>query len=155
MRHRANPRFWRCSRQLPEQVQRLADECYQLLRHNPRHPSSHFRRIGRFWSVRVGLHYRALAVEYDGDVVWFWVGPHVAKDPYPEGRKLAEYANDPKEPPIQYDLYRIPFKRGQRRPAESDRRRLTERDEQCVPQGLARRPLDRLRSVPERPVDAS
>ena len=36
-----------------------------------------------------------------------------AKDPYPEGRKLAEYANDPKEPPIRYDLYRIPFNGGQ------------------------------------------
>jgi Flp pilus assembly protein TadD len=36
----------------------------------------------------------------------------VAKDPYPEGRKLAEYANDPNEVPIQYDLYRIPFNGG-------------------------------------------
>jgi len=34
-----------------------------------------FKRIGRFWSVRVGLHYRALAVERDQDVVWFWIGP--------------------------------------------------------------------------------
>ena len=24
-----------------------------------RHPSLHFKRIGRFWSVRIGLHYRA------------------------------------------------------------------------------------------------
>jgi tetratricopeptide (TPR) repeat protein len=36
----------------------------------------------------------------------------VAKDPYPEGRKLAEYAGDPNEVPIQYDLYRIPFNGG-------------------------------------------
>lgn len=35
-----------------------------------------------------------------------------ARDPYPEGRKLAEYANDPNETPIQYDLYRIPFNGG-------------------------------------------
>ncbi|HWR54757.1 MAG TPA: tetratricopeptide repeat protein [Bryobacteraceae bacterium] len=35
-----------------------------------------------------------------------------ATDPYPEGRKLAEYANDPNEPPIRYDLYRIPFNGG-------------------------------------------
>jgi hypothetical protein len=26
--------------------------------------------------VRVGLHYRALAVEHEADIVWFWVGPH-------------------------------------------------------------------------------
>ncbi len=37
----------------------------------------------------------------------------LASDPYPEGRKLAEYANDPNETPIQYDLYRIPFNGGQ------------------------------------------
>jgi tetratricopeptide (TPR) repeat protein len=35
-----------------------------------------------------------------------------AREPYPEGRKLAEYANDPNETPIQYDLYRIPFNDG-------------------------------------------
>ena len=76
MNQRANPRFWRCYRQLPKDVQRLADESYQLLRQDPRHPSLHFKRIGRFWPVRVGLHYRALAVQQEWDVVWFWVGPH-------------------------------------------------------------------------------
>jgi len=34
------------------------------------------------------------------------------KDPYPEGKKLAEYANDPNETQIQYNLYRIPFNGG-------------------------------------------
>ena len=35
-----------------------------------------------------------------------------ARDAYPPGRKLAEYAGDPNEVPIQYDLYRIPFHGG-------------------------------------------
>ncbi|HYP13438.1 MAG TPA: tetratricopeptide repeat protein, partial [Bryobacteraceae bacterium] len=35
-----------------------------------------------------------------------------ARDPYPEGSKLAEKSNDPNETPIQYDLYRIPFNGG-------------------------------------------
>ena len=35
-----------------------------------------------------------------------------AKDPYHEGQKAAEYANDPNETQIQYDLYRIPFNDG-------------------------------------------
>ncbi len=35
-----------------------------------------------------------------------------ARDPYPAGRKTAEFANDPNEPPIQYDLYRMPFNEG-------------------------------------------
>ncbi len=50
-------------RRLPGDVRRLADESYRLLRRDPKHPSLHFKRIGRFWSVRVGLNYRALAVE--------------------------------------------------------------------------------------------
>src|ERR1035441_9406895 len=36
-----------------------------------------------------------------------------AKDPYPPDGKLAEYANDPNELQMQYDLYRIPFNGGQ------------------------------------------
>jgi len=35
-----------------------------------------------------------------------------AKDPYYEGQKAAEFANDPNETQIQYDLYRIPFNDG-------------------------------------------
>jgi len=35
-----------------------------------------------------------------------------AKDPYYEGQKVAQFANDPNETQIQYDLYRIPFNEG-------------------------------------------
>jgi hypothetical protein len=76
LKHHANPRFWHCYNQLSEDVQRLADDSYSLLRQNPRHPSLHFKKAGRFWSVRAGLRYRALAVEEGNDLVWFWIGPH-------------------------------------------------------------------------------
>jgi hypothetical protein len=58
----------------------LADESYRLLKQDPRHPSLHFKRIGRFWAVRLGLHYRALAVEQEATIVWFWIGPHAEYD---------------------------------------------------------------------------
>jgi hypothetical protein len=81
MKHRATPRFWSCYRRLPEETQRLAERDYQLLCHDPRHPSLHFKRIdGELWSVRVGLHYRALAVEVGEDYLWVWVGTHAAYD---------------------------------------------------------------------------
>ena len=35
-----------------------------------------------------------------------------ARDPYPPGAPNPQYANDPKEPQIQYDLYKIPFNEG-------------------------------------------
>jgi hypothetical protein len=80
VRHRANPRFWDCYRKLPEDVRRLADESWRLLRRDPKHPSLHFKKIGRFWSARVGLHFRALAVEHEDTLVWFWVGSHAQYD---------------------------------------------------------------------------
>ena len=41
-----------------------------------------------------------------------------AQDPTPPGGKMAAYANDPAELPIQYDLYRIPFNEGKGGKAE-------------------------------------
>jgi Tol biopolymer transport system component len=42
-----------------------------------------------------------------------------ARNPYPAGGKLAEYASDPKETQIQYDLYRVPFNGGKGGRAEA------------------------------------
>jgi hypothetical protein len=80
VRHRANPRFWQHYRRLPEEIQCLADRSYDLLREDPHHPSLHFKKAGPYWSVRVGLHYRALAVEHETDIVWFWIGTHAEYD---------------------------------------------------------------------------
>lgn len=80
MRHRATPRFWTCYNALPTEVRQLADRSYALLRQDSRHPSLHFKKIGQFWSVRVGLHYRALAIESGSDVVWVWIGSHAEYD---------------------------------------------------------------------------
>jgi len=80
VRHRATPRFWLCYHRLPVEVQHLADNAFALLRENPRHPSLHFKQVGRFRSVRVGLHWRALAVEQGTDLIWFWIGSHADYD---------------------------------------------------------------------------
>jgi hypothetical protein len=74
--HRAAKRFWRNFEQLPAEIQQLARDNYQLLQQNPHHPSLHFKRVGRFWSVRVGSSFRALGVDSPGGILWFWIGPH-------------------------------------------------------------------------------
>jgi class 3 adenylate cyclase len=61
---------------LPDHVQQLADESYKTLKRDPHHPALHFKKVGRFWSVRIGIHYRAVAVEDGGELVWFWIGRH-------------------------------------------------------------------------------
>jgi hypothetical protein len=76
VRHKASSRFWKAYEQLPPQVRQLADKNFALLKENPQHPSLHFKKIGKYWSVRVGIRYRALALNADGDAVWFWIGTH-------------------------------------------------------------------------------
>ena len=80
MKHFASPEFWACLEGLPANVQQLARENYELLKANPYHPSLHFKRVGRFWSVRVGRSYRALAVDAPDGIVWFWIGTHAEYD---------------------------------------------------------------------------
>ncbi len=80
MRHFASRAFWEAYEKLPEQVRVLADKNYALLKANPQHPSLQFKKVRRFWSVRVGLRYRALAAESEGDLVWFWIGSHADYD---------------------------------------------------------------------------
>ncbi len=83
MNHLTLPRFWRCYRQLPREVQALADKNFRLLKRDPYHPSLHFKQIGdtpQLWSVRVGAHYRALGQEKPEGIVWFWIGTHAEYD---------------------------------------------------------------------------
>lgn len=80
MRHRANPKFWQFYAELPAEIQTLANENYELLKRNPRHPSLHFKKVGHFWSARIGIHYRAVAVQEGEDYAWFWIGHHSEYD---------------------------------------------------------------------------
>jgi hypothetical protein len=80
MRHFASPAFWEAYQALPAQVRELADKNYALLKTDPRHSSLQFKKVGRFWSVRVGARYRALAVEVDEGMLWFWIGSHADYD---------------------------------------------------------------------------
>jgi len=54
----------------------MARRNFDLLKENPRHPSLHFKKVGKLWSVRVEPHHRALAVEDEADFIWVWIGAH-------------------------------------------------------------------------------
>ncbi|MBI3741960.1 MAG: hypothetical protein HY257_09440, partial [Chloroflexi bacterium] len=41
-----------------------------------KHPSLYFKKVGKFWSARVGLDHRALAIEDGEDFIWVWIGAH-------------------------------------------------------------------------------
>jgi hypothetical protein len=76
LRHFAAPSFWENYEHLPLKIQKIANEYYARLKSNLRHPSLHFKKIGKYRSVRVGFHHRALAVEIPEGLVWFWIGTH-------------------------------------------------------------------------------
>ena len=80
MKHIASPAFWACYRTLPKTVQTLADKSFSQLKDDPHHPSLHFKKIGRFRSVRIGLSYRALGMDIPEGVLWFWIGSHADYD---------------------------------------------------------------------------
>ena len=61
---------------MPAEVQSLADKSFALLQSNARHLSLQLKRVGEYSSVRVGLHYRALGIDVNDGISWFWIGTH-------------------------------------------------------------------------------
>lgn len=79
--HYTTRRFWKCYEYLPNSVQVSANQSYELLKTDPSHPSLHFKKIGKkYWSVRIGLEYRAIGIEVEGGISWFWIGIHEEYD---------------------------------------------------------------------------
>jgi hypothetical protein len=78
--HYTTSRFWSCYAALPDSVQSNADRAYELLKVDPSHPSLHFKKVGKYWSVRAGQSHRALGKEIKQGILWFWIGTHAEYD---------------------------------------------------------------------------
>ena len=52
MVHHATQNFRAAYEKLPAEVRRVADKNFELLKSDPFHPSHHFKKVGRYWSVR-------------------------------------------------------------------------------------------------------
>jgi hypothetical protein len=68
---------------LPARAREQARRAYRRFQQDPGHPALRFKSVHPtqpVYSVRIGLHYRALGV-LDGDaVIWFWIGSHADCD---------------------------------------------------------------------------
>ena len=71
----ATGKYWYLLQSLPDDIRELAHKNYTLLRENPQHPSLGLKRVGPLWSVRIGIHYRALGRDTAEGILWFWIGP--------------------------------------------------------------------------------
>jgi len=83
-------RFKKAFAKLPADVQLVAKKNYQLWMVNPFHPSLQFKQIHSkrmIFSLRIGLHYRALAsLKKEGTVLWLWIGHHSEYDKFLENK---------------------------------------------------------------------
>lgn len=84
MRSIRTVRFKALYEQLPEHVQRDADEAYRRFKDDPSYPGLNFERLQGIqpplYSARVGRQYRALAGRNGDTWVWFWIGTHADYD---------------------------------------------------------------------------
>ena len=80
MNHHATPEFWYLYRALPPDVRELADQCFAHLKADRRYPSVQLKKVGDYWSARIGLHYRALGIDVSDGISWFWIGSHSEYD---------------------------------------------------------------------------
>jgi len=61
---------------LPPAIREAAVEAYRVWLRDPWDPGLHFKKVGVYWSVRIGDGFRALATRDGERVIWFWIGPH-------------------------------------------------------------------------------
>ena len=80
MKHFASPDFWHHYQELPEEIRKLADKNFTILKTHPENPNLRFKKVGIFYSVRVGAHYRAVAKTRKEGMVWIWIGHHTEYD---------------------------------------------------------------------------
>ena len=79
MESRTTERFRKSFNGLPKRIQEKAKAVYKIWNANPFHPSLHFKQIHEIepiFSVRIGLHHRALGVKESNTLIWFWIGTH-------------------------------------------------------------------------------
>jgi hypothetical protein len=63
----------------PLNVRGKAKSAYRVWAENPDHPSLRFKKVHPslpIYSVRIDLDWRAVGVQREGRMVWFWIGPH-------------------------------------------------------------------------------
>jgi len=83
VRSRVNERFRKAFDALPEDIQRRSREAYARWHDNPSHPALQYKKIHAtqpIYSVRIALGWRAIGIQQDDGMVWFWIGSHAEYD---------------------------------------------------------------------------
>ena len=79
MNSRTTRRFRQMLSELPVNIRRQAKRAYRLFRENSRHPSLQFKKVHNtdpIYAARININYRAVGIVDNGEIIWFWIGPH-------------------------------------------------------------------------------
>lgn len=79
MNSRTTKRFRQMLAKLPSNIRQQAKGAYKLFTENSHHPSLQFKKVHDtepIYAVRININYRAVGVFDNGEIVWFWIGPH-------------------------------------------------------------------------------
>ncbi len=72
-------RFRKAFAELPKEVQHQAKDAYKQFKQNPFYPSLRFKRMHStkpIYSVRISVEYRAVGIQDENEIIWFWIGSH-------------------------------------------------------------------------------
>ena len=72
-------RFRKSFVDLPQHIQRQAKEAFKQFKKDPFHPGLRFKHVHStrpIYSVRINVEYRAVGVQDENEMIWFWIGSH-------------------------------------------------------------------------------
>ena len=64
---------------LPKDIQKQAKEAYRQFEKDHNYPGIRFKRVHSnrpIYAVRISRDYRALGVQKENEIIWFWIGSH-------------------------------------------------------------------------------
>ena len=71
--------FWERFEALPKPDQQQARDAHRQWLLDPLLPGLRFKKVHSrrpIYSVRANINVRAVGIMTEGDIVWFWIGPH-------------------------------------------------------------------------------
>jgi len=76
MKHVLVEQFSELYNALPLTVRKVSDQNFSVIKQYPNHPLLRLLKVERIWSMRIGSRYRALAIEENDTIIWFWIGKY-------------------------------------------------------------------------------
>ena len=74
MKHVTVESFWNEYDQLPLKIRKCVDNNFETIKQYPKHPLLRLMNVENIWSMRIDSRFRAIAVEENDVMIWFWVG---------------------------------------------------------------------------------